>query len=68
MIIPKTGSRRRLNSDAAFLLLLHKVGGCGAVVHLTGFVDFTGELKDTLGGGGFTRIDVRKDADISIEG
>jgi len=31
-------------------------------------VDFTGKLEDTLGGGGFTRIDVRKDADISIEG
>ena len=68
MIVPKTGSRRGLDGNAALLLLLHKVSGGRAIVNLSGLVNFAGELEDTLGRGGFTRIDVRKDADISIEG
>ena len=44
MIIPKAGSRCRLNGDTTLLLLLHEIGGCSTVVDFTGLMDFTGQL------------------------
>jgi hypothetical protein len=35
-------------------------------MHLTDFVDFSGELQDSFSGGGFASIDVCEDANISI--
>jgi hypothetical protein len=37
-------------------------------VNLTDLVDFTGELEDTLGGGGLSSINVGEDTDVSVQG
>jgi len=37
-------------------------------MHLTGFMDFTGQFQDTFCGGGFTGVYVGKNTDISIFG
>jgi hypothetical protein len=37
-------------------------------VNFTDFVDFTGELEDTLGGSGFTGVNVSEDTDVSVKG
>jgi hypothetical protein len=66
MIFPKTGGCRRLNGDATLLFLLHEVGGCRAIMYLTGLMDLTGKLEDTFGGCGFTRIHVGENADVSV--
>ena len=68
MVIPKARGSCRLNSNAALLLLLHEIGGCRTIMDFTGLVDFTGQLEDALGGGGLTGINVRKDANISVDG
>jgi hypothetical protein len=47
------------------LLLLHPVHGRCTIVHLTNFVSDTGVVQDALGGGGFTRVNVSHDANVS---
>ncbi|MNT78625.1 hypothetical protein D3C72_2178760 [compost metagenome] len=64
--VPETGSRRRSNGDAAFLLLFHPVHGGGAVVHFAQLVTDPGVKQNPLGGGGFAGIDMRRDADIAV--
>ena len=68
VVFPETGGRRRLNRDAAFLLLLHEVGSSSAVMNLTGFVDFSGQFKNSLGSGGFTGIYVGENTDVAVMG
>mgnify|MGYP006892434804 CR=1 FL=1 len=68
MIIPKAGGSRRLDGDTTFLLLLHEIRGGCPVMDLTRLVDFTRQLEDSLGSGGLTGINVRKDANISVNG
>ena len=65
---PEASRRSGLNGDTTLLFLLHEVGRCGTVVHFAELVDLTGELENTLGCGGFTRIHVGEDADISVFG
>ena len=36
------------------------------VVVLSDFVNFSGELENALGGGGFAGVDVGEDADITV--
>jgi len=64
---PKTGGSRRGNGDAAFLLLLHPIHGGSTVVHLTYFVRHTGVIENAFCGRRFAGVDVRHDADISIQ-
>ena len=53
------------NGDTALLLLLHPVHGGGTVVHLTDLVGDTGVVKDSLGSGCLTGVNVRHDADVA---
>ena len=65
MALPLGGGCSRLNRDAAFLLLLHKVHRRGAVMHLADFIRPAGIEQNALGRRGFARIDMGHDADIS---
>ncbi len=66
VIFPEAADSRRLNGNTALGFLFHKVGSGLTFVNLTDLVDFTGQLKDTLGGGGLARINVRENTDVSI--
>ena len=66
MSVPLATGRSGLDSNAALLLLVHEVGGSRAIVHFTDFVNLAGEFQDPLGCGGFTGINVGKNADIPI--
>ena len=66
MLFPETGGCSRLNRNPTLLLLLHEVRGSGTLMDLTDFVDFSGELQDPFGSGGFTRVDVGKDTDVAV--
>ncbi len=63
---PETSRRRGGNRDAPLLLLLHPVHHGGAIVYLTDLVRYTGVVKDALGRGGLTRVNMGHDADIAI--
>ena len=63
--IPETGNSCGGNGDTALFFLLHPVGGRTTVVSFTNLAVNTGIEQDTLGGGGFTSIDVGHDADIA---
>ena len=56
------GSRNR---DAALPFLFHPVGDGGTVVNLTHLVYHPGVEKNPFGSGGFSRVNVGGDADIS---
>ena len=68
MIFPKASSRGRLYSDTSFLLLLHEICSCSAVMHFSCFMNFSGKFQYSLGCSCLTRINVRKYTDISIQG
>jgi hypothetical protein len=63
--LPETRGSGARNRDAAFLLLLHPVHDCRALVHLADFVRDARVIKDTFRGGGLAGIDVGHDADVS---
>src|SRR5690606_6031515 len=64
--VPKAGRGRRLNGDAALLLLLHEVRRGRAVVHLTNLVNLASELENAFGGRGLPCVDVSEDANIAV--
>src|SRR3546814_8710215 len=66
VIVPEASGRGRRDRDAALLLLLHPIHRGGAIVDFPDLVGFAGIIKDTLGGGRLTGIDMRHDADIAI--
>ena len=68
VVVPEAGGGRRLNGDAALLLLIHEVCGCRTIMNFTDLVDFAGELQNSFGGGRFARIYVGKDTDIPVAG
>ena len=65
LTIPEAGGGRRLDGDAALLLLSHEVHRRGAIVGLADLVVLAGVVQDTLGGGGLAGIDVSHDADVT---
>ena len=65
VILPAGGDGRSSDGDAPFPLLGHPVGHGRAVVHLTHLVNDARIEQDPFGGGGFTRVDVGGDTDIS---
>ena len=65
ILFPRASRCRGLNGDAALLLFLEEVHGCGAVVHFTNFVNAAGVEKNALGDGGFASVDVRADSEVS---
>ncbi|MNT17008.1 hypothetical protein D3C72_1521370 [compost metagenome] len=64
--LPVGGGGSRGNGDTAFLLLLHPVHGGGAIMHFTDFVVHTGIEQNTFCSGGFTRINMRRDTDVTV--
>ncbi len=64
--LPLRGNSRRDNGNTALALLNHPVGNCGAVIHRTNAMRHAGIEHDTLGGGGFTGVNVGNNAYISI--
>jgi hypothetical protein len=66
VVCPGAAGRSGLNRNAAFLFLLHEVGGSRAIVNFANFMDFACQLENTFRCGGFPRIDVGEDADIAI--
>ncbi len=65
LVHPGTGGGGGVNRDAALLFFFVKVHDGGAFMHFADFVDFAGVIEDALGDGGFARVDVGGDADIS---
>ena len=66
VIVPETSSSRRRDRNPALLLLLHPIHRRCAIMHFANFIRFTGIKQDAFSRCGFTRIDVRHDADIAI--
>jgi len=64
--LPEAGDGGGRDRDAALLLLLHPVGGGGAVVHFAELVVHTGVEQDALGGRRLAGVDVSGDADVAI--
>ena len=63
--LPLSRGRGGGDGDAALALLLHPVHGGRALVDFADLVGSAGVVEDALGGGGFTRVDMRDDADIA---
>ena len=66
MVVPEAGGGGRLDGDAALALLIHEIGGGGAVVHFADLVDLAGQFEDALGGRGLARVDVGENADVPV--
>ena len=64
-VVPEGGDRGGRDRDAALLLLLHPVGGGGAVVRLAQLVVDAGVEKDALSRRRLAGVDVRHDADVA---
>src|SRR5262245_49747059 len=62
---PIASRRSGGNRNAAFTFLLHPVGDRIAVIDIAHLVDEPGVKENTLGSGGLTGIDVRRDPDIA---
>ena len=62
---PVAGGGGGGDGDAPLLFLGHPVHGGGAVMGLTDLIVDAGVIQDSLGGGGFSGVDVGHDADVS---
>jgi len=65
VILPAGGDGSGGDRDATFPFLHHPVGHGSTVVDLAHLVDDTGVEENPLGRGGFPRVDVSGDTDIS---
>ena len=65
MVTPEAGGGGGGDGDSPLLLLLHPVHRGGALVDLADLVVDAGIEKDALGRGGFARVDMRHDPDVS---
>ena len=65
VVLPEARGSSGGNSNAALLLLNHPVHGGGAIVDLTDLVSLAGVVKDALGSGRLTGVDVSHDADVA---
>ena len=65
VLVPEARSSSGGNGYAALLLLNHPVHGGSALMDLTDLVGLTGVVKNTLGRGGLTGIDVGHNADVT---
>jgi hypothetical protein len=66
VVFPETGGCGGLYRNTPLLFLFHEIGRCRTVVHLTDFMNLTGKFKDSLCSSRFARVDVSKNADVSI--
>ena len=65
VVVPLTGSSRGSNGNAPLLFLFHPIHQSGPIMNLTDFVGQAGTIKDPLGDGGFSGINVSGNTDIS---
>jgi len=65
VLLPEASGSSGSNGNTALLLLRHPVHGCCTIVGLTDLMVNTRVIQDTLGGGGFTSINMRHDTNIS---
>jgi len=65
-VAPFAGGGSRRNRNAALLLLLHPIHGGSALMDFAQFMGTPRVIKDALGRGGLTGIDMCGDADILI--
>ena len=65
VLVPEARGSSGGNGYAALLLLNHPVHGGSALMDLTDLVGLAGVVKNTLGRGGLTGIDVSHDADVT---
>ncbi len=63
---PETGSCSGRDGNTTFLLLLHPVHGCCAVMNFTDFVVYTGVEQNTFGSCSLTGVDVRTDTNVTV--
>ena len=63
--LPAGGDGGRGDRDATLALLLHPVGGGGAVMDFAHLVHHAGVEEDALRGGRLAGVDVRGDADVT---
>src|SRR5690606_2465160 len=66
VVVPEASGCRGRDGDATLLLLLHPVHGGGAVMDFADLVGLAGIIKDTLGRGGLTGVNMRHDTEIAI--
>src|SRR6202021_2153850 len=64
--LPETGRGRGGDGNAALLLLFHVIHHGRAVMDLADFVGHAGVEQNTLRRGGFPRVDVSGNTDISV--
>ena len=65
MIFPMAGGSCGSDGDTSLLLLLHPVHSGGTLMGLTDLIGDAGVVKNTLGGGSLTCVDMGHYADIS---
>jgi len=65
VLVPEARDGGRGDRDATLLLLLHPVGGRGAIVRLADLVVGSRVEQDALGRRRLAGIDVRHDADVA---
>ena len=65
VISPARGNSGSGNRNASLPLLFHPVGNGGTFVDFTNFMNDPRIIKDSFGGGGFARINVGRNPDIS---
>jgi hypothetical protein len=66
--VPFTGSRSRLNGNAALGFLFHEVSRGLTIVHFTGLVNLASQLENSFRGRGFTGIHVRENTYVPVFG
>src|SRR6202040_1400273 len=64
--LPEARGRSGRNGDAALLLLFHVIHDRRAVMDLADFVGHAGVEQNTLRRGGFPRVDMSGNTDISV--
>ena len=68
LVLPRAGRRGGLDGDAAFLFFLQEVHRGSAFVHFADLVVLAGVEQDAFGDGGFTRVDVGADTEVTNVG
>ena len=67
VLLPEAGGSSSGDGHAALLLLHHPVHRRGAIMHLADLVGLASVVKDSLGSGRLTGIDVGHDAEVTGE-
>ena len=64
-VFPHAVNSGRGNGNTSFAFLFHPVGDGGTIVRFTDFVHFSRVVQNAFGGGGFTRVNVGDNTNVS---